>query len=97
MKTPEGRYTINNKNPNSEFHKNLGISYPNDEDIAQARQHSKPVGGDIKIHGLKNGQGFIGRFQHWRDWTNGCIALTNEEIDELFKHTPMGIPIEIKK
>jgi murein L,D-transpeptidase YafK len=97
MKTPEGLYTINDKNPNSKFHKNLGISYPNQQDIDQARQFLKPVGGDIKIHGLKNGQGNIGRFHRWRDWTNGCIALTNEEIDELFNHTPIGTSIEIKK
>jgi murein L,D-transpeptidase YafK len=97
MKTPEGFYTINDKNPNSEFHKNLGISYPNQQDIDEARKFSKPVGGDIKIHGLKNGQGYIGRFHRWRDWTNGCIALTNQEIDELYNHTPIGTPVEIRK
>ncbi len=97
MKTPEGLYTINNKNPNSDFHKNLGISYPNQQDIEQAKRFLKSAGGDIKIHGLKNGQGYIGKFHRWRDWTNGCIALTNQEIDELYNHTPIGIPIEIIK
>ncbi len=96
-KTPEGNYTINDKNPNSHFHKSLGISYPNQQDLATARQQGKAAGGDIKIHGLRNDQGYFGRFQRWRDWTTGCIALTNEEIDDLYKHTPAGTPITIEK
>jgi murein L,D-transpeptidase YafK len=97
QKTPEGRYTISGRNPNSTYHKNLGISYPNDTDRARARRIGKPAGGDIKIHGLKNGHGYIGRFHRWRDWTNGCIALSNAEMDELYKHVQTGAVIEIKK
>lgn len=97
QKTPEGNYTINDKNPNSGYHLNLGISYPNDEDRAKAKSLGKPVGGSIKIHGLNNGKGYIGKFQRWKDWTNGCIALTNEELDEIYNHTPIGTPIEIRK
>ncbi|MFT3705785.1 MAG: L,D-transpeptidase family protein [Agriterribacter sp.] len=97
QKTPEGFYTISGKNPLSGYHKNLGISYPNAQDIEEAQRLSKPVGGDIKIHGLKNGQGYIGKFQRWKDWTNGCIALTDEELDELYDHTPLGTSIEIRK
>ena len=97
MKTPEGLYIINDKNPNSDFHKNLGISYPNQQDIDQVKQFLKPVGGEIKIHGLKNGQGYIGKFHRWKNWTNGCIALTDPEIDELYNHTAIGTPIEIRK
>ena len=96
-KTPEGMYTINDKNAESEFHKNLGISYPAAKDILQAQQSGKPAGGSIKIHGLKNGNGYIGKFQRWIDWTNGCIALTNQEIDELYSHTKIGTPVEIRK
>ena len=96
-KTPEGMYTINSKNPYSGYHKNLGVSYPNDKDIREGTRLGKPTGGDIKLHGLKNGQGFIGKFQRWKDWTNGCIALTNAEMDELYKHTPVGTAIEIKQ
>ena len=96
-KTPEGLYRINSKNPNSDFHKNLGISYPNQQDIIKAKEFKKPVGGDIKIHGIKNGQGYIGRFYRWGDWPNGCIALTNQEIDELYNHTSIGTLIEIRK
>lgn len=95
MKTPEGLYYINDRNPNSAYHKNLGISYPNNADRAQARALGKPVGGDIKIHGLRNGRGYIGKSHRLTDWTWGCIALTNEEIDELYIAVKTGSPIEI--
>jgi murein L,D-transpeptidase YafK len=97
FKTPEGAYTINDKNPNSTFHKSLGISYPNLQDFAHAKQSRQPPGGDIKIHGLRNDQWYLGRFQRWKDWTTGCIALTNQEIDDLYLHTPLGVSIEIEK
>jgi len=95
-KTPEGQYFINAKNANSGYHKNLGISYPNKEDIKKAKQLGKPVGGDVKIHALKNGRGFIGKFHRWSDWTLGCIAVTNNEIDELYQAVKIGTPIDIK-
>lgn len=96
-KTPEGNYIINSKAGlgSSGFYKNLGISYPSKKDINNAKKHGYSTGGDIKIHGLKNGLGFIGRFQSLRDWTNGCIAVTNEEMDDLFKHVKIGTPIQI--
>ena len=97
QKTPEGIYTINNKNPHSSYHLNLGISYPNKEDITYAKQHSKSPGGLIKIHGLKNGCGFIGKFHHWADWTQGCIAVTNKEIEELYYNVQIGTTIEISE
>ncbi len=96
-KTPEGSYTIWDKNPNSDYHKNLGISYPNEADIEEARTLDKPTGGDIKIHGLKNGKGYIGRFHRWKDYTDGCIALTDEEMDELYAHVEVGTEILIEK
>lgn len=97
MKTPEGVYTIDSKNPHSSYHLNLGISYPNKEDKAYAEMQGKSPGGLIKIHGLKNGFGFIGKFHRWFDWTQGCIALTNKEIEELYEHTPIGTIIEISE
>jgi murein L,D-transpeptidase YafK len=94
-KTPEGIYTINDRNPNSGYHKNLGVSYPNQTDIKNAEKLGKSAGGDIKIHGLRNGIGFIGKFQRWTDWTAGCIAVTNNEIDELYANVKIGATIEI--
>ncbi|MGB0176145.1 MAG: L,D-transpeptidase family protein [Owenweeksia sp.] len=96
-KTPEGVYTINDRNPNSGYFRNLGVSYPNDEDKAHARELGKSPGGDIKIHGLKNGYGYIGKLHRQRDWTWGCIAVTNEEMQELYDNVPMGTVIEIKE
>ena len=95
-KTPEGLYYINDKNANSGWFKNLGISYPNSKDIKRAKELGKPTGGDIKIHGLKNGNGFIGKFHRWFDWTLGCIAVTNEEMEELYNAVIIGCTIEIK-
>lgn len=97
MKTPEGRFTINDKNPNSGYHKNLGISYPDEFHRQQAAKLGKAPGGDIKIHGLKNGRGYIGKLHRMKDWTNGCIALTDEEIDELYARVKLGTPIIIYK
>jgi murein L,D-transpeptidase YafK len=76
--------------------KTYGISYPNKQDIENAKEHGKPAGGDIKIHGYRNGLGFIGKFWRWSDWTFGCIALTNKDVDELYKVIKPGTMIEIK-
>lgn len=94
-KTPEGVYHITAKNPNSMAYKNLGISYPNKEDIRRAETLGKPTGGDIKIHGMMNDLGFVGSIHSLFDWTNGCIAVTNDEIDELFKYVKIGTTIAI--
>lgn len=94
-RTPEGTYYINSKNAHSGYHKNLGISYPNQQDIEVSQKLNKPPGGDIKIHGIRNGLGFIAKFQRWYDWTAGCIALTNQEVDELYNNVPVGTKIEI--
>ena len=94
-KTPEGIYHIYDRNPNSSCHKNLGISYPNNTDRRYAQGLKQSPGGDIKIHGLPNGQGHVGKAHLLHDWTNGCIAVTDEEIDELYKFTIIGSPINI--
>ncbi len=94
-KTPEGMYHINGKNPKSLYHKCLGISYPNDEDRRYAQSQGKPTGGDIKIHGLPNGKGFMAKEFSLVDWTLGCIALNDEEIDELYAHVALGICVNI--
>jgi murein L,D-transpeptidase YafK len=94
-KTPEGIYTINARNPHSAFHKNLGVSYPNETDKTNAEKQGKSPGGDIKVHGLRNGRGYIGRFHHHKDWTAGCIAVTNDEIDEMYAAVKPNAVIEI--
>ena len=94
-KTSEGRYTINDRNPNSGYHKNLGISYPNEADLAYAASQGKSAGGDIKIHGMRNGMGAIGAQHLHRDWTHGCIAVTDGEIDELYALVKPQAEIEI--
>ena len=94
-KTPEGKYRINERNPNSGYHKNLGVSYPNEADKAYAAAQGKSPGGLIKIHGIKNGWGSIGKRHLQRDWTDGCIAVTDEEIDELYRSVKHNAEIEI--
>jgi murein L,D-transpeptidase YafK len=93
-KTPEGIYFINGKNTHSVAYKNLGISYPNSNDISNSK--GKPTGGDIKIHGLMNNLWFIGNFHRLIDWTNGCIAVNNFEMDELYNSVKIGTRIEIR-
>jgi murein L,D-transpeptidase YafK len=94
-KTPEGRYRIDSRNANSGYHKNLGVSYPDKNDLKRAAKMNVDPGGQIKIHGLPNGQSFIGKFHRWKDWTAGCIAVTNDEMDDLYNSVPIGTPIEI--
>ena len=96
MKTPEGVYTIDYRNPQSDYHLALHVSYPSDEDTARAAERGVNAGFDIMIHGIANGSGWIGAFHRLHDWTAGCIALTDEEIEELYRVTPDGTPIEIR-
>ncbi len=94
-KTPEGVYTIIDKNPNSMFHLSLKISYPSKEDLLKANQNGVSAGGDIMIHGLSEPFRFLGKKHTVRDWTLGCIALSNEEIEELYAHVAIGTKIII--
>lgn len=91
-KTPEGRYVIDYRNPNSRYHLSLHISYPNTADRAFARQFNRSPGGEIFIHGQPNG--YAGRVHG--DWTDGCIALSNAEIEDLWRLVPDGTVIEIR-
>lgn len=90
-KTPEGRYYINRRNSKSKFHLSLGISYPNAEDRAFARRLGRSPGGDIMIHGQPNGK--KGTLTH--DWTLGCIAMSNRDMEEIWRLIPNGLPILI--
>lgn len=94
-KTPEGPYTIKRKNSNSSFYLSLEISYPNKQDKLRAQKKGVHPGNNIMIHGIMNGLGWIGKTHLLTDWTKGCIALTNEEIKEIFDNTPVGTPVII--
>lgn len=96
MKTPEGIYQIDNRNPNSDYHLALHISYPSAEDNARAAARGVNAGFDIMIHGLPNGKGWMGAVHRQTDWTAGCIAVTDEEIEELWHAVPDGTTIEIR-
>ena len=95
-KTPEGIYQIDSRNAQSSFHLALHISYPSDEDVARAAARGVSAGCDIMIHGLPNGRGWLGAFHRGTDWTAGCVALTDEEIEELWRVTPDGTVVEIR-
>jgi murein L,D-transpeptidase YafK len=96
MKTPEGTYKIDGRNAQSSFHLALHISYPSNNDNASAAERGVSAGFDIMIHGIRNGLAWIGAFHRRKDWTAGCIALTDEEIEELWRVTPDGTTIEIR-
>jgi len=96
MKTPEGVYWIDWRNPESDYHLSLHVSYPSEADTARATERGVNAGFDIMIHGIANGRGWIGAFHRLHDWTAGCIALTDEEIEELYRVTPDWTPIEIR-
>lgn len=95
-RTPEGLYTIDWRNAQSVSYLSLHISYPNEADVAYAESQGRPAGGDIMIHGINNGWGFLGALQRSRDWTAGCIAVTNREMRQIWSLVPDGTPIEIR-
>lgn len=95
-KTPEGLYVIDGRNSQSTYHRSLHISYPSQADIRRANQEKVNPGGDIMIHGIRNGFGWFGLFHPKMDWTQGCIAVTNQEIEEIWDLVKNGTPIEIK-
>ncbi|MFV0492530.1 MAG: murein L,D-transpeptidase family protein [Pseudorhodobacter sp.] len=90
-KTPEGNYTIDRRNPNSNYHLSVGISYPNEQDKAFAAEQGKPPGGDIFIHG---NTGY--RPEYRGDWTAGCVAVTDREIEDIYAMVNDGTPIQIQ-
>ena len=95
-RTPEGVYVIDYRNPRSRFHLALHVSYPSPADTERAAAAGVPPGGDIMIHGLPNGLGWLGRLHQLFDWTDGCIAVTDREIEEIYRAVPDGTPIEIR-
>jgi murein L,D-transpeptidase YafK len=94
-RTPEGAYFVARRMAQSHYHLALSLSYPSPMDVQRARDYGCDPGGDIEIHGLTKGSEWIGEYHAERDWTNGCIALTNEEITELYRMVSVGTPVEI--
>jgi murein L,D-transpeptidase YafK len=94
--TPEGEYIIDSKNPHSRFHRALHISYPNAQDRERARKQGVSPGGLIEIHGIEEKWAWVGSLHRAVDWTAGCIAVTNPEIEEIYKLVPVGTPVEIR-
>ena len=94
-KTPEGVYTIDSRNSNSEYHLSLHISYPNEIDKKRAKELGVSPGGNIMIHGIKNGLGWVGASHAKFDWTKGCIAVTDKEMQEIYRLVPDGTVVVI--
>jgi murein L,D-transpeptidase YafK len=96
QRTPEGHYVIDARIEDSRFHRALHISYPNDRDHELAREAGLDPGGNVMIHGLPNGEAWVGDVHRDYDWTNGCIAVTDDEMDEIWELVDDGTPIEIR-
>ena len=95
-RTPEGQYVLDYRNADSQFYRAIHISYPDEDDLAAGVAADVPPGGNIMIHGLPNGMGWVGSFYKLRDWTDGCISVTNREMEEIWRAVPDGTPIEIR-
>ena len=96
QRTPEGIYSIDFHKADSDYHLALHISYPDQHDADRAALQGLSAGSDIMIHGLPNGRGWIGRFHRRSDWTAGCIAVTNFEIEEIYRAVPDGTRVELR-
>jgi murein L,D-transpeptidase YafK len=96
QRTPEGRYVIDYRNDHSAYHLALHISYPDENDRLQAAARGVNPGGLIMIHGTGSSDPLIDRWHRLLDWTHGCIAVTNEEIEQIWRAVPDGTPIEIR-
>jgi len=95
-KTPEGFYVLDSRNTHSQFYKSIHISYPSAHDRAAAQQKGVSPGGDVFVHGLPKGYAWVGASHRAKDWTDGCIAVTDQEIDEIWRAVADGTPIEIR-
>jgi hypothetical protein len=95
-RTPEGLYRLDGRNARSGFYRALHVSYPSPEDSRRAAQNHVAPGGQIMVHGIKNGLGWLGRLHRLVDWTDGCIAVTNDEMRDIWNAVATGTPIEIR-
>jgi murein L,D-transpeptidase YafK len=95
-RTPEGLYVVDAKKSQSRFHLALHLSYPNEADRERAQKENVNPGSDVEIHGIENGLGWIGSLHRHADWTDGCIAVTDSEIEEIWTAVAVGTPVEIR-
>lgn len=95
-RTPEGLFTIEGRNPQSKYHLSLRISYPDASHLERAAERGVSAGGDIMIHGLPSAFAMVGALHREQDWTEGCVAVTNKEIEEIWRAVPNGARILIK-
>lgn len=96
-RTPEGHYVLDYKKADSSFYKAIHISYPNQADREAAEKDGVDPGGLIMIHGQRNGFGWLSFIVQRLNWTDGCIAVTNSEMEEIWDLVSIGTPIEIRK
>jgi murein L,D-transpeptidase YafK len=95
-RTPEGIYRIDGRRPDSAFHRALHVSYPSRADVEQARRQGVAPGGAIMVHGVPRGAAWLGRLQGFADWTAGCMAMANPDVEEVYRVVPDGTAIEIR-
>jgi murein L,D-transpeptidase YafK len=95
-RTPEGRYSLDWKNANSGYYKSIHVSYPNATDRARAQHNVADAGGDIMIHGQRNGWGWFAPITQLFNWTDGCIALSNGDMDVVWRAVDVDTPITIR-
>ena len=95
-RTPEGRYSLDWRNEDSAFYRSIYVSYPNEADRAAAAERGEDPGGMIMLHGQRNGFGWLAWLTQRFDWTEGCIALTNDDMDAVWRNVPNGTPILIQ-
>ena len=95
-RTPEGLYYVSGRKEKSDFYRALRLSYPSERDVERAREAGCDPGGDIMIHGLKEDWGIASKLHRRTDWTKGCVAVTNEEIEQLWTLLPDGVAVEIR-
>ncbi len=95
-RTPEGRYRLDWRIEESRFYRAMHVSYPNDKDRELARAAGIAPGGGVMIHGLPDGESWVGELHREFDWTNGCIGVTDDEMDEIWELVDDGTPIEIR-
>ena len=95
-RTPEGRYEIDARNARSRYHRSLRVSYPDAADRARAEAAGVDPGGQVMLHGLPNGLGWLGRLHRLWDWTDGCVAVTDAEMAQVWAAVPTGTPVEIR-